>query len=223
MLLLAPDYGLINNFLMGLPFAEYLPLPGVLIGLALLWFFLSMGNLLVPLYGTMGGLIVAMIIQRMPLGTQMSRAGSMQISQELEHAAATGGASWWTTMGRIVLPLLAPTLLAVGLASFTMAAREVSSVMFLAAGDTRPRALLITDYNFAAERGMASVANMILIILVLGMAFVQRSHTMAGPLAGCQRVADINPLNALRYPASQFVGYGAYFFRHLTGFDDTVG
>jgi iron(III) transport system permease protein len=149
-------------------------LPGVLVGIALLWFYLGFGGGLTFLYGTVIGLIVAMVIQRMPVGAQMARTGVMQISQELELASIVSGASWWTTMRRVLLPLLSPTLLAVGLACFAMAAREVSSVMFLASVDTRPLSLLIVDYNFSARQGAASVANLILVLVVLGAAAAQR-------------------------------------------------
>jgi iron(III) transport system permease protein len=150
-------------------------LPGVLVGIALLWFYLGFGGgLFIPLYGTVFGLVAALVIQRIPVGAQMARTGVMQISQELEMASVVSGASWWATMRRVLLPLLSPTLLALGLAIFAMAAREVSSVMFLASVDTRPLSLLVVDYNFSAREGAASVANLVLVIIVVAAAVAQR-------------------------------------------------
>ena len=99
-------------------------LPGVLISLALLWVVLGSGGLLRPLYGTIFLLVLAMIIKEMPLGSQIIKASVLQMSNELEEASFTSGASWVTTFRRIMIPLLTPTLSAVGIIVFIAAVRE---------------------------------------------------------------------------------------------------
>jgi iron(III) transport system permease protein len=82
----------------------------MILGLALLWLFLDVGFLR-PLYGTMALLIVADLISGMPLGVQIIKSGLMQLGDELEEVSRVVGASWWVTYRRIVLRLMAPTLM----------------------------------------------------------------------------------------------------------------
>ncbi len=49
-------------------------IPGVLMGLALLWLYLET-PLRSVLYGSMTGLVLAMIIKELPVGTQLLKAG----------------------------------------------------------------------------------------------------------------------------------------------------
>ena len=83
--------------------------PGIILGLALLWLFLDVG-VLRPLYGTMAALVIAGLVSGMPLGVQIIKSGLMQLGGDLEEASRVAGASWWATYRRIVLRLMAPTL-----------------------------------------------------------------------------------------------------------------
>ena len=76
-------------------------LPGVLISLALLWAVLGSGEYVKLIYGTVSVLILAIIIKEMPLGTQIIKAGVLQISNELEEASSAAGASWLGGFRRI--------------------------------------------------------------------------------------------------------------------------
>ena len=71
-------------------------LPGVLISLALLWAVLGSGDYIKLIYGTVSVLVLAIIIKEMPLGTQIIKAGVLQISNELEEASSASGAGWLT-------------------------------------------------------------------------------------------------------------------------------
>ena len=76
-----------------LDFVSWLPftVPGVILGLALLWLFLGT-PLLRPLYGTTALLIVAGLISGMPLGVQIIKSGLLQLGGELEEASRIAGA-----------------------------------------------------------------------------------------------------------------------------------
>ena len=88
-------------------------LPGVLISLALLWAVLGSGDYVKLIYGTVALLVLAIIIKEMPLGTQIIKASTLQISKELEEASSTAGANRLIGFWRIMLPLLRPTMVAV--------------------------------------------------------------------------------------------------------------
>ncbi|HLH23785.1 MAG TPA: iron ABC transporter permease [Chloroflexota bacterium] len=158
-----------------LDFISWLPstLPGIILGLGLLWVFL--GNpLLRPLYGTLAILIIATVISTMTLGVQIIKSHLVQFSLELEEAARIGGGSWWHVYRHVVLPLLTPVLLLVGAVSFISAARNVSTVALLATSGTRPLSLLQLDFMVEGRYEAAAVVGVIVVLLTTGIALVAR-------------------------------------------------
>src|SRR5262249_18356012 len=102
--------------------------PGLVLGIAVMQLFL---NVPIPLYGTLGILVWAFVINYLPYGMRYSASGMLQIHRELEEVAEMCGASPFTRLGRIVAPLLAPALLAGWLFIFLMAARVLSLPILL--------------------------------------------------------------------------------------------
>ena len=141
-------------------------LPGVLISLALLWAVLGSGDYIKLFYGSVGLLVLAIIIKEMPLGTQIIKASVLQISNELEEASKTAGAPWLTGFRRILLPLLKPTMVAVGIIVFISAARDIPTVIFLATNQSRTLSLLMLDYIAEANMEKAAVLGVFLVFLI---------------------------------------------------------
>jgi iron(III) transport system permease protein len=152
-----------------LDFISWLPftVPGVILGLALLWLFLGT-PLLRPLYGTTAVLILAGLVSGMPLGVQIIKSGLLQLGGELEEASRIAGASWWTTYRRIVLRLMAPTLMAVGMITFVGAARNIANVALLSTTANRPLAILQLDY--IAEKKLEEAVVIASIIMLISLA-----------------------------------------------------
>lgn len=159
-----------------LDFLSWLPwsIPGILLGMALLWTFLLIHKI-VPIYGTMAALVLAMAISGLPVCVQVMKSFLMQLSDELEDASMVAGASWLTTYRRIVLPLILPCLIVVGLLEFISAARNISTVVLLATGQTRPLSLLMLDYAAGAELERATVVASIIVAIVVLAALGARS------------------------------------------------
>ncbi len=159
-----------------LDFLSWLPwsIPGILLGMALLWTFLLIHKI-VPIYGTMAALVLAMAISGLPVCVQVMKSFLMQLSDELEEASMVAGASWFTTYRRIVLPLILPCLIVVGLLEFISAARNISTVVLLATGQTRPLSLLMLDYAAGAELERATVVASIIVAIVVLAALGARS------------------------------------------------
>lgn len=158
-----------------LDFVSWMPwtLPGILLGLGLLWLFL--GNpVLRVLHGTLFGLIIAMIIKDMPVGTQMTKGALMQISRELEEASAMSGASWRSTFQRILVPIMLPSMLSVALIVFISSVRDVSLVVLLASHGSRTLSLLMIDYVWAADLGKASVIGALLVLMIVALASIAK-------------------------------------------------
>ncbi|MCH7913561.1 MAG: iron ABC transporter permease [Deltaproteobacteria bacterium] len=149
-------------------------IPGILLGIALLWTFLGT-KVFLPIYGTLYILIIAMVIKSMPFGTQLIKSVMLQLGSELEEASRITGASWFYTYRRILFPLLFPALLTVGLVVFISAARDIGTVVLLATGRTRTLSLLMLDFATEAEFERATVVAVIIVILVVVAAFIART------------------------------------------------
>ena len=147
--------------------------PGVILGLALLWMFLGVAALR-PLYGTTWLLIIAGVIAGMPLGVQIIKSGLLQLGAELEEASRIAGASWWATYRRIVLRLMAPTLMAVGMITFVGAARNIGNFALLSTSANRPLSILQLDYIAQRKFEEAVVVAFIIMLISLGGALLAR-------------------------------------------------
>ena len=158
-----------------LDFISWLPftVPGIILGLALLWLFLGV-QFLRPLYGTTALLIICGVISGMPLGVQIIKSGLMQLGSELEEASRIAGASWWSTYRRIVLRLMTPTLLAVGMITFVGAARNIGSFALLTTSANRPLSILQLDYVAQRKFEEAVVVACIIMFISLGGALFAR-------------------------------------------------
>jgi iron(III) transport system permease protein len=116
--------------------------PGLVLGIAVMQLFLHVP---IPLYGTLGILIWAFVINYLPYGMRYSASGMLQIHRELEESAEICGASPLTRLARIVAPLLAPALLAGWLFIFLMAARVLSLAILLAGPRSQTMAVTMFD------------------------------------------------------------------------------
>ncbi len=116
--------------------------PGLVLGIAVMEFFL---NVPIHIYGTLWILVWAFVINYLPYGMRYSTAGIIQIHRELEEAAAIFGASPLSRLHRIIVPLLAPALLAGWLFIFLMAARVLSLAILLAGPNSQTMAVAMFD------------------------------------------------------------------------------
>jgi iron(III) transport system permease protein len=156
------------DFLTWLPFC----VPGILLSLGLLTMFLT--PVFRPLYGSLFTLILAGVIAGLPLAAQVLKSNLVQFGAELEEAAWLTGAGWLETYRKIVLPLLAPTLLVVALIAFIGAARNIAQVALLSNAANRPLSMLQLDYMAQGKFELASVVACLILFLTVGLALVAR-------------------------------------------------
>ncbi len=159
-----------------LDFLSWLPwsIPGILLGVALLWTFLQT-RIFLPIYGTIYLLMIAMVIKSMPFGTQMIKSVLIQLGSDLEEASKVCGGTWLHTFHRVILPLAMPALITVGLVGFISAARDISTVVLLGSGKSRTLSLLMLDFAAGAEFEKATVVAVIIVGLVVGAALSARA------------------------------------------------
>lgn len=157
------------NLLVWIPWA----IPGILIGLSLLWLFLKV-PLLHFFYGTIFILIFALILKDMPIGTQMIKAAFSQVSLDLEQASRVVGAGPFTTFRRITVPLVAPMIVCIFVLVFMSSVGDISTSILLSAPSTMPLSVLMLERSIAGEIEKASVIGVMLSCLAIVTALVMR-------------------------------------------------
>jgi iron(III) transport system permease protein len=164
-----------------LDFVSWLPftVPGLILSLAMLSLFLGV-VLFRPLYGTTAVLVLTAVLTGMPLGVQIIKSSLLQLGTELEEASRIAGGSWLVTYRRIVLRLLAPSLLTVGLIVFVAAARNVSYVALLSTTANQPLAMLQLNYLAQGKNEIASVIAFVVMLACIGGAFLARAAGFRG-------------------------------------------
>ncbi|MDA1324872.1 MAG: iron ABC transporter permease [Proteobacteria bacterium] len=116
--------------------------PGIVLGVAVMQIYLAVP---IPIYGTVWILIIAFVIRYLPYGMRYSYAGMLQIHHELEEAAGVCGASPMVILRRIILPLLAPSVLSGWLFIFLLATRVLSLPILLAGPESQVVAVEMFD------------------------------------------------------------------------------
>ena len=159
-----------------LDFVTWLPatLPGIILGLGLLWMFLTV-PVLQPFYGTVIILVVAVLINAVTTGVQLIKSNMVQLGNDLEEASFVAGANWAYTFRRIVMPILGPVLISVALLIFSSAARNVSNIVMIVTGDNRPLAMLQVDYMTDGQYEPAAIVGVMIVLMTLGVAVAARA------------------------------------------------
>jgi len=148
--------------------------PGVLISLAMLWLFLTT-PLHVVFYGTMLGLIVAMVVGGLTTGVLLASSALIQIGPELEDASKMCGAAGPRTAVRVLLPLMSPMLLTIGTLVFLNSISEFSQIILIYAPSSRPLSILTLEYLFNGDLERAAVLGVLMTVAVAVVALGARS------------------------------------------------
>jgi len=119
--------------LIDLPFA----LPTIVASIVLLSLYGPNSPIGVELNATKWGLIVALAFVTLPFVVRSVQPVLIEVDRDVEQAAASLGASNWTTFRRVVLPTLAPSIISGGGLAFARAIGEYGSVVLI--GGNIPR------------------------------------------------------------------------------------
>jgi iron(III) transport system permease protein len=164
---LLPRYAVLLDTLAFAPIA----IPGVIVGAGIL-----IAYLMVPvgIYNTIWILLVAYVTLYLPYGMRFASSGIAQIHRELEEVAAVSGASLGQIFGRIMLPLLAPALLAGWIYVFVLAVRELGASIFLVGPGTHVLGTISLtmweeggSYGAVAALGVVQIVPLLVIVMVL--------------------------------------------------------
>ena len=156
-----------------------LGLPGIVVAVALIQFWLAMP---VPLYGTLAILLLAYVGRYIPLGVRAANASLRQIDPSLEESAQILGASWLTTMREVTLPLIRPGLFAGWLLVFVPVIQELSASILLFSSSSITLAVAV--YNLYETGYLEPVAALAIInMLIIGAAIFVANKLGGGRIA----------------------------------------
>lgn len=168
---LLPFPGVIQ-FLALAPFA----VPGIVLAVA---FYAAYAGPPFSLYGSGLLIVIAFVTRFLPISATAATAAVKSLNPELEEAVRIIGGSRYTALSRVVIPLLAKTLLGSFILVFIIATRELSTAVFLTGPNSRVMSVLILDLS---EQGsyeeLAAIGVVMLVVttavVALGMKFVGR-------------------------------------------------
>ncbi|RWZ52822.1 carbohydrate ABC transporter permease [Labedella phragmitis] len=104
------------------------------------------------LQDTIPGLIAANTFLNLPLAIILLSSALRDIPQEIEEAAAVDGASIYRTLGSIILPLLAPTMVAVSVLVFIFSWNDYLFALVLSTSSATP--VTLGAANFITSTGI---------------------------------------------------------------------
>lgn len=126
------------------------------------------------LVGTIWILPLAYFIRHIPLVVRSVSASLEQLDDSLEEASRNLGASWFTTFRRIMIPVIAPGVLAGSLLAFVTSVGEFVSSVLLYTVSNRPISIEIMQNLRLFNIGQASAYAVYQIILIAFVLFLSQ-------------------------------------------------
>lgn len=106
-------------------------MPGIIVGLGFFWTFLVVDPPGATLRNSIWGPMLALSVRSVTLVYLLLYPAMTRISTSLDAASRSVGATWWTTVRKIVLPLMRPALLTACLLAFVSIVNDYDPVLFL--------------------------------------------------------------------------------------------
>jgi iron(III) transport system permease protein len=144
-------------------------IPGMVMGLALLWVFLQVDKLGASLYGSLTSLIIAFTIGYMSYGTRVMNAAVLQVHKDLEEAAKVSGAPQWRVFWRIFFPLLQPAFVGVWIWTVLHVVRSAGKPLILTSGaENEVLAVLIWNmWDQGSIEAAAAIGTLLMLFLLV--------------------------------------------------------
>ena len=145
--------------------------PGIVVGVGFMWFFVQ-----TPLYGTIWALLIGYIATYLPYGIRPMSSAFVQIHASLEESSRVSGAGAFTTMKRIVVPLLIPGIVSGWILMATMFVRELTLSVVLSRPGSEVLAVQILRFSEDGLWGQLSALGIMMIVisstLVVGVTWI---------------------------------------------------
>lgn len=139
-------------------------IPGTVIGVS---YIMAFNFPPIELTGTSIILIIVFVFRNMPVGVRGGIAAMSQLDKSLDEASITLGANSFTTVRRVILPLMGPAILAALTYSFVRVITSVSAVIFLVSAKHNMATSFIVGRVENGEFGLAIAYSAVLIVTML--------------------------------------------------------
>jgi iron(III) transport system permease protein len=130
--------------------------PGMVLGLGYIFFFVHQGNPLHFLYGSMAILVVCTTVHYYTSSHLTALTALKQIDNEFEAVSASLRVPFWRTLFRVTVPVCLPAMLDISRYMFVNAMTTVSAVVFLYSPRTTLASVAIVNLDEAGDIGAAA-------------------------------------------------------------------
>jgi iron(III) transport system permease protein len=160
-------------FLSTLPVA----LPGLVLGLAYIFFFNRPSNPLYFIYGAMPILVLSTIVHFYTVSFFTATAALKQMDREFEAVSASLAVPFYQTFWRVTLPVSLPAILEIAIYYFVNALTTVSAVIFLYSANLKLAAIMIVNMDDAGDTAPAAAMSMLLFFTGIGVRLLYEAAT----------------------------------------------
>jgi iron(III) transport system permease protein len=150
-----------------LDFLSMVPIgfPGIVLAMGVLITYIQ-----TPIYATLWILMLAYITRFFPYGQRNISSIMLAISEELDQSSRMAGASWFTTLRRITIPLLKPGLFAGWILLFIIFLRELSISIILFTTGTETLSVgvyYLTNFENEPLTAALSMAQTVMLLIAI--------------------------------------------------------
>jgi len=144
--------------------------PGLVAGLGFLWAMIVF-PLLGWLHNTIAILVLAFTMRYLPTGLGAVAPALLQIHPELDRAARTAGADWWTTSWAISLRLLKPALVSAFAVLFICFFKDYATAVFLFAPGSEVIGTTLLSFWIQGDAGPVAALAMLQVLLTFAFVY----------------------------------------------------
>lgn len=148
-------------------------MPGMIVGIGFFWA-LVMLKPLGPIRNTIWGLTIAFGVRYLPTAFGAISPMLARLGAELDDAARTAGASWWTASRAILLKLLKPALYSSFILLFIQLIKEYGSAVFLVAPGSEVMGLTMLQFWVQGETGPVAALSLLQVVITMVIVYVGR-------------------------------------------------
>jgi iron(III) transport system permease protein len=157
----------INGFLItrsSFQFLAMLPMaiPGMVLGLAYIFFFNDPANPLNPIYGTMVILVVCTVTHFYTVSHLTAVTALKQMDREFEAVASSLKQPFYKLVAKVTVPVCMPSILDISIYLFVNAMTTVSAVIFLYSPDTALASVAVMNMDDAGDVAPAAAMGMMI-------------------------------------------------------------
>lgn len=137
--------------------------PGLVLGLAYVFFFAPAENPLNVIYGTMTILVLSTVVHFYTVSHLTTLTALKQIDREFESVSASLKVPFYKTMVRVHVPVSLPAISEVMMYLFVNAMTTVSAVVFLYGPDTKLASIAVLNMDDAGDTAPAAAMAMLIV------------------------------------------------------------